>query len=253
MNKKLILWIAAAIITFLASFLHQRIGPYYPVSGSIGIEGKKVTYFFEKVHYGKDDLIFRIRKDLAGLKGNLIIKKVQQDAWEEIPFSDQGNYLAASFQPLNSGNIIEYKAVLELKGQKYEIPANRKVNLVFLGMRPASVLYVLYFFLFGGLLIAVRGGMEYFNPDDKRILFSVLASMFFFVASIIFYPFIKSYELDVINKNIPSAASLFDIYLISIFVLWIVTTLLIIKTKKKVFMLISSAATLILFQLINLY
>jgi hypothetical protein len=77
--------------------------------------------------------------------------------------------------------------------------------------------------------------------------------MFFFVAAIIFYPFIRSYELDVISKSIPSVELLFDIPLVLIFLVSFVTSLLVLKFKKKIFLLVSGVLVLLIYQFSSFY
>jgi hypothetical protein len=253
MNKKIILWVAAIVITFLAAFLHQRTGPYYPVSGSIGIEGERLTYMFQKVHYGEEPFRIMMRTDKEDLHGNIKWKKKEDTEWNFSPLRKDGKYLAAEIKPLSAGTEIVYKGVIIHSDKTYEVPFDSNVEASFTGKRPSSVMYVFYFFLFGGLLIAFRGALEYFNPRDKKMLFSILPAMFFFVTSIVFYPFIKSYELDAINKSIPPIGMLFDIPLLAIFLLWFVSSILIFKYKNKILLLVSGILTLIIYQLSNFY
>jgi hypothetical protein len=253
MKEKLILWTAAVILTFLAAFVHQRLSPYYPLSGSLTIGGEKVTYAFSKIHYGREPFRIMIRKDIDGISGELLIRKKGNGDWNKLIMTDEGNFITASVIPPEPGETLEYRAVLNYQGQEYTLPGQRYVPVLFSGKRPSSVMNVLYFFLFGGLLIAVRGGLEYFNARDKRNLFAVLAAIFFFVSSIVFYPFIRSYELDAINKTIPPINSLFDIALLLLFVLWFITAVLVIKFKNKIVLLLAGLLTLVIYQFSKFY
>jgi hypothetical protein len=253
MNNKIILWIAAVVIAFLTAFLHQRTSPYYPVSGSFGIEGERLTYLLQKIHYGNEPFEILIRTDVNDLKGSVQWKRKEDADWNYIPLKKEGKFLKAEIQPQEPGTEIVYKGSVNYKEKTYEIPNRRSVNVVFAGKRPSSVMNVFYFFLYGGLLISIRGALDYFNPHDKRMLFSLLATIFFFISSIIFYPFLRSYELGVINKSIPPINLLFDIPLIMIFVLWFVSTLIILKYKTKVVLLITGTLTVIIFQFIYFY
>jgi len=253
MNKKIILWTAASIITFLAAFLHQRLSPYYPVSGSIGIEGNRVTYLFPGIHYGKDHLKILVRKDLQDLRGKLKWRTDSSTDWNETIMNDSGKYLSVFIKFPDSAKKMTYYGELIYKTETFRIPATRNVDLVFKGKRPSSVLNVLYFFLFGGLLLSTRGALEFFNADNKKTLFPFLSAVFFFIASIIFYPFIKSYELNAINRSVPPFASLFDAALIIIFLLWVTCTILMLRYKNKILMLAAGILTLIIYQFSDFY
>ena len=49
-KNNIILWIASLVITFLGIYLSNLVDKDYPVTGTFGIEGQKVSYRFEKVH-----------------------------------------------------------------------------------------------------------------------------------------------------------------------------------------------------------
>ena len=53
MKQSIILWISAILITFLFGYFNSVTNNDFPISGTIGIDGQKVTYKFEKV-YGID-------------------------------------------------------------------------------------------------------------------------------------------------------------------------------------------------------
>jgi hypothetical protein len=253
MKNKIILWTAAAIVTFLAAFLHQRISPYYPVSGTIGINGEKLTYLFEKIHYGNEPFVVRLRTDVNDISGSVSWRKEGDQDHNLSPFVKEGKYFVSRIEPQPPGSDIKYKAIILNNDNTLDLPPNSEVKASFSGKRPAAVMGVLYFFLYVGLLVSVRGALEYFNPDDKRVLFPLLSTISFFIVSVIFYPFIKSYELGVINKSIPPIGDLFDLPLLIIFLLWFVTAIIILKYKIKVILLVSGILTLIIYQFSNLY
>ena len=75
MKKEIIiLWLASFVIVFLAVYISNIIDEDYPITSTFGIDGKKVSYRFEKVHYGKDDYKIIIRTDVTDLTGKLFWK-----------------------------------------------------------------------------------------------------------------------------------------------------------------------------------
>ena len=54
MKQQLILWISSIILTFLIGYTRNVTDEYYPVTGTLGIEGQKVSYKLDKVHYGDE-------------------------------------------------------------------------------------------------------------------------------------------------------------------------------------------------------
>ena len=66
-KNRIILWAASLIITFLTIYLSNLLDKNYPITGTFGIEGKKLSYLFEKVHYGSEDISILIRTDADDL------------------------------------------------------------------------------------------------------------------------------------------------------------------------------------------
>jgi hypothetical protein len=183
----------------------------------------------------------------------MLYRRSGKSAWDSVQLQEEDKYLKASVKPLKTGTVAEYYSELTYESNHYRIPANSNVSIVYKGNRPASVMNVLYFFLFGGLLLSVRGALEYFNAEDKKILFSFLSAIFFFIASIVFYPFIKSYELNVINKSVPSFSSLFDIQLVLLFIIWFLATILLFRYKNKIIILLAGIITIVVYQFSNFF
>ena len=80
-NKFVILWLASLIIVFLASYISNIFDADYPITSTIGIEGKKVSYRFEKISFGKDDYKFILRTDIKDLDGKLFWKSKSDTIW----------------------------------------------------------------------------------------------------------------------------------------------------------------------------
>ncbi len=49
-KEPIILWVASIVITFLIGYFPTLTNKDYPISGTFGIEGEKVSYRFEKIH-----------------------------------------------------------------------------------------------------------------------------------------------------------------------------------------------------------
>ena len=83
MKKEIIiLWLASLVIVFLAVYISNILDEDYPITSTFGIEGKKVSYRFEKVHYGNGDYNVIIRTDVADLAGKLFWKGETDSDWQ---------------------------------------------------------------------------------------------------------------------------------------------------------------------------
>jgi hypothetical protein len=233
MKQNLILWIAAAVITFLAGFLQNRLNEYYPVSGSFGIEGKEIGYKLDRVYYGDDDYKFFITSEINGLEGKIYWKKPESREWRTSGLTDSGKIVIGRIPHQKPLTKIEYLIKLNYNDKEYSIlPGNQPVTMTFFSGVPASINFYYMFTLLGGLLLAVRTGLEYFKIPGKIKTFNIFTLIFFTVNVFAFHPLKKSYELGMIGKGAIPLTELFQFSSILLFVTWVLTTALIFNTKN---------------------
>lgn len=249
MKKEIvILWIASFVITFVVIYLTNLFSKDYPISGTIGIEGKKVSYRFEKVHYGKDDVTILIRSDIKNLTGKVFWKSPNDSSWLSINMIESDLILSAKFPSLKADHKLQYYIELFYKDKKYSLPDNQKVEMKFWGKIP-SMLKALQFILLNlGLLLSVRVGLEYFNPKEKIKKFEVFVTLIFLTLTLLVNPLYLSYKYGYINSSIPSIDKLFPFKELSISALWILTIILTFNLKKyKPIPLVSAVITILIF------
>lgn len=249
MKNTIILWISAALITFLIGFVQNRTSPSYPTSGTIGIEGQKVSYHFNKIHRDSSDYLIMIRTDLKDLKGIITWRDIDvSKIWNSDSLRLKGEWLRASIPNQETQTEIEYRVILLHKAKEYYLPNNKNEKILFMGRVPKTIVIHYYLTLFFGLLLAIRGGLEFFNPKPRLRLYSIFAAISFFACTLIFAPVQKAYELGAIGKFVPPVKNLFEPVLVSLSVIWIAAIVLISYSKyPKRWLVISSALTIILF------
>jgi hypothetical protein len=249
MKNSIILWISAAIITFLIGFIQNRTATTYPTSGIIGIQSQKVSYHFIKIHRDSSNYSILIRSDLNDLSGILLWRHINgNEVWNSDTLKLIGESLSASIPKQEPQSYIEYRVILVHKGKEYYLPNNRNEKILFLGRVPTSIVIHYYLTLFFGLLLAIRSGLEFFNHKPRLKLHSIFAAISFFACAMIFAPVFKAYELGAIGKYVPPLKSLFDPVLVSFVVIWITAIVLIsyIKYPKR-WILGCSTLTIIIF------
>ena len=106
--------------------------------------------------------------------------------------------------------------------------------------------------LFTALLLSFRVGLEYFNENQKIKKLTLPAVTFFFFYSIAITPLRKTYELNALNKQVPSITELFDLQSIILFVLWITAMIVIFNSRNpKLPALIFSIMTAVVFLVVR--
>lgn len=264
MKKNIILWLGALIVTFLAGYLHNAAGPYYPVSGTIGIEGRQVTFKFDKIYRGNDSYKVIIRSDVIDVKAFLLwkdvteypfikgIQKPETSDWHREIITDSGAMIMGKIPVHKPESHAKYQVELNYGGKEYFLPEDKPVEIKFLGFVNPSVMNIFYFIIFGGLILAVRTGVETFN-DNKRIgMYTIFTLIFFFLYTICLVPLKRTYELNAINHFVPPVSSLITYQSITLLILWITGLILFFNFKgNKIIPLVISLLTLVIYTFIH--
>lgn len=208
--KTFILWIAALILTYLAGYIHSIINPNFPISGTIGIEGEKVTYKFDKVIHSNEPYKVYIRTDLSGLTGFVEHKKLMsKDGWKKEELIALTSGYQAELDALAPNDIYYYKVFLFNGDEKIQLPANTILSLKYLGAVPIAVSIIYYFLIYAGLVFTLRVGLEYFSGrnNHKKLLLS--GSIFYFLFSFVTAPVYRLFELGLYGDSKAGLAQIF--------------------------------------------
>ncbi len=254
MKQSFILWISAAIITFLIGFVQSRTSSYYPISGTFGIEGQKVSYHLKKIHNSNEDFKLIIRTDRKDLRGVALWRiDNSQSEWQidSMQFVDES--LTAVIPKQNPLTKVEYKIIISHNNKEFFIPATQAVEVLLLGKVPFTISLHYYLTLFLGLLLAIRTGLESFNNRARLRLYSIFTVISFFSCALIFAPVKKAYEMGIIGKSVPPISDIFEVWLLLLVFLWIAAIVIIsYAQRKKIYALSFSIISIIIFLSQNL-
>ena len=249
MKKEIIiLWLASFVIVFLAVYISNIFDEDYPITSTFGIEGKKVSYRFEKVHYGNEDHKVMIRTDVAELAGSLFWKSDTDSNWQSKELKKSGLILSENIPALNPTEMVNYYIELNHKDKKYILPDNQKVTLTFFGKIPVFINVLEHLLLYLGLVLAVRTGLEFFNDGVQSKKFGFLTLILFLTHIALINPLYLTYKYGFINSSIPPISKLFLLSDIGIFIIWIGTMITIFVSDKFKFLpLVSVVLILIIY------
>ena len=251
MKQSIILWTAAAVITFVAGFLQSRLSGDYPVSGSFGIEGKEIGYKLDRVSYGDTDYRFSLRSEIKNLKGTVNWRPAGTGKWESSELSDSGEIISGKIPAQKPLTKVEYYAAVNYNGKSYNIPRNNKpVTLTFYGNVPSSISFYYWFTLLGLVMMSVRTGLEYFHHPGKIKKLNVFTLIFAVVNVFAFHPLRTTYKLGAVGKTVIPLTEMFQFSSVLLVITWIITTALIFNTKNnKIWAPAAAFVTLLIFEL----
>lgn len=251
-KQSLILWIGSIVIVFVISYLNKITSAEYPVTGTIGIEGKKVSYRFQKINYGNNDYTFEIRTDLDSLEGKYYYKNPNSEVWQSEHLKSKRFLLVGTLPKQKPETSLEYYAELNAKDRALVIPDSKKVTITFFGKIPIVIDVLQFILMYAGLMLAVRAGLESFNNNITTKKIAVMFLIIFLTLNALINPLYLTYKYGFINNTIPSIERLFDPAVFMIFILWIVTTILLFtRPKLKYTSLVSAVLTLLIFYFLN--
>ncbi len=251
MNKNAILWIVSAVIIFVFGLAHSVVNQNFPISGTIGIEGKKITYLFPKTTQADEPYSFIIRNDHPSVTGYFIFD-AGNGKKEKVELKKDKELLTGIIGELPPGTKINYSVFLRYGDKTTQVPYNTEVTTLVTG-KTGVIIDTLYpFMLFLGLLLAVRGGLEYFNPNPKFRLYALMPAMVFICFGFFVIP-VKNFLLLAPPPGVilqPSQMFSFESIFYPLF--WIgITILVFFKIKPGLMLLSGSVITILAFMFLG--
>lgn len=251
MKEQLILWTGAIVITFLIAYMGNVNGKYYPMSGTIGVNGEKITFKFDRIYRSNNDYTILLRKDVKNASAFIIWKKEGDVAFNKVAMKDSGEVFKGSIPVQKPYTKVIYRCEVFQREKCYLLPADRTVKMVMIGNVPVTVMNLYFFFLFGGIFLSTRGALEYFNKNRKVKVYVLFTTIFFFCYTIAVTPLKMSYELNAISHSVPSIERLFNSQSVILLLLWIVGMIFIISKKNPgIRAIIFSLITILVYLLI---
>jgi len=246
MKNEIILWLSSILLVFLIGYIKNVTDKDYPITGTFGIEGKKVSYKLDKVSFDKTSYKNIIISDVKGVSGTLI--RIQDHEQKETAFKEIDRGLECEIPKLKPGKKTYYKVVLNYADKTFEIPKEEFVALTFWGNIPSPVKILYFILLYGGLLMSIRSLLELFNKHKNLKRYAIVACTLFITLSAIINPLRNSYKLGAINSYVPQVTDLLQPALLLILLIWIVGTILIFNKKyMRTVTIFVAAVTVVLF------
>lgn len=245
MKETIILWLSSLVIVFLLSYFKSVFGEYYPITGTFSIEGQKITYKVDKVEYGNTYKLL-VRSDYENLDGEVVITSDAKRDYR-IKLNKADKILFAEINKKVVGNNFSYSLSLTGNNKVYRIPKDGEINFTFFGKIPKMVEWLYLIFLYSGLVLMIRTGLEHFKTNRRTKNFLVLTSIVWLTFLMMINPLYLSYKYEYINKSIPPIQNLFPINFLIITTMWLAVTVFVFlkKNDKPVVLLMSIISFLI--------
>ncbi len=251
MKQAIILWFGAIVVTIIVGYLQSTLSTEYPAMAKVDVGGQYISYIFDKVYHGNDGYKIWIEPQVKNISGFLQWRDQGEDStWNNETLVDSNGIFIAEIPPHPPLSKVEYRAKINYIGKEYILPQTNFVTLEFFGRVSPQISMFYFLTLMGGILLAARTGWEYFHdkPRNRTKMYTIFTAFFFFCFTFAFCPIKRTYELNAIGSNAVPLSSIFPIFSVLLFLIWVVTLVLVFNTKKtKLWGAIGALATMAVF------
>jgi hypothetical protein len=232
-NRTILFWILAFLIT-AASALYQRLtGPTYPLTGSISIDTTTIAYRFDRSHGGDGDHEVALATNTPAIEGRIEWKRHNtDDGWTSVPMTFSDGSLRASLPHQPPAGKLDYRVVLRRGTVEALLPATGGLVIRFKGDVPLFILIPHIIAMFGGMLFSTRTGLELFNhqPQYKRLAGWTVGFLAF--GGMILGPIVQKYAFNAYWTGWPYGYDLTDNKTLIALLAWIAAAVAIPRVRN---------------------
>lgn len=209
--KTALLWLLTVIIT-LSSVVYQRLtGPTYPIRGSVAVADQEVGYRLLRSHETTGDAEMEIYAPDEDITGEIRWRRYKShDDWTTQPLARHGENLLFSIPKQPPAGKVMYEVTLyDVEGSEYRL-SEEPVVIRFKGAVPLFILYPHVLFMFIGMLLATRAGLEGIAGGDNLYRLTLSTLVLMFVGGMILGPIVQKFAFNAFWTGWPLGNDLTD-------------------------------------------
>ncbi len=251
MGRSIGFWGLAIVIT-LTSAVYQRVtGPTYPVSGTVEFQGSEISYELLRSHGGPGDQPVALGVPDRSMTGTLVWRRHKTgDAWARQPLLRDDGRLSGSLPHQPPAGKIEYHVELTSVGETRMIPPDENIVTRFKGDVPTIVLVPHVLFMFFGMLISTRAGVEAVSRGRRMGSYAILSAALMFAGGMIFGPIVQRYAFGTYWTGFPVGLDLTDNKTLIAFGTWVLALIAVWRNANARWWIVAaSAVTLVIFMI----
>lgn len=215
MKKKasLLLWLLAFILTVLLAVYQRLSGPTRPVRGKQTVAGTELKYKFYRSWTSYQPLPVRVAAPGSGIEFLLHFRRFPEIAgenWTTVPMRKKDGAFQAMVPGQPAAGKVAYK--VEARGRAGSLWLNHGEPVVarFKGAVPTWLLLLHVHFMFAGLILAFRSGLEALRPDGRWRKFIPWTLWVTAVGGLILGPLVQKYAFGAYWTGFPLGSDLTD-------------------------------------------
>lgn len=251
MKRTTLFWVIAIVIT-LVSLVYQRVtGPTYPVSGTVQLNGKSISYKFDRSYDGPDNAPVQVKTDDQSITGMLFWKRYKtDDQWTLVPLAFAEGTLKGGLPHQPVAGKLMYKVELTHGENGVSLPGNGPIIIRFRNPVPIWIIVPHVFAMFCAFLFSARAGLEFFNkePKFKKFIYATLG--FLVLGGFILGPLMQYFSFNLWWTGWPLGTDLTDNKTAIAFLAWVVAAIAVAKAKNPRYWALAASIIMIAVYLI---
>ena len=222
--KTALLWIITVILT-LGSVVYQRMtGPTHPARGSVEINGQEISYRLLRSHETTDDARMEIYVPDKDISGEVKLRRYKSyDSWSVEPaVRDSDNLVITIPKQPAAGKVMYQITLYDSAGNSYPLTEDY-VTIRFKGAVPPFILIPHVLFMFVGMLLSTRTGLEGIADGKNLYRLNLLTLISLGLGGLIFGPIVQKYAFNAFWTGWPFGQDLTDNKTLVAIVFWVVS------------------------------
>ena len=170
-RKSFRFWLLAFLLTVVFAVYQRLSGPTHPVRGTETLEGAQIRYKLYRSWTTGQDLPVRVAITGAVAKAVLTYRRypfVDGEQWTTTTLRETEGAFHGSIPGQPPAGKVAYKVDVSRAGKSLWLNSGRPVVARFKGAVPAALLIVHVIFMFAGLLLAFRTGLEALRREGRE-------------------------------------------------------------------------------------
>lgn len=245
MKRSYHIWLLAILVT-AASAVYQRLtGPTYPKHYVTLLNGNAISITLDRAHGGDGDHPVAVETSDPSITGTLEWKRYNtNDEFTAVPMISSDGMLVANLPHQPPAGKLLYK--VHLTDGKQTFTASTIIR--FRGDVPAAVLLLHIAFMFGGMLLSTRTGLEAFTKEPKYNRLTTLTFLCVTVGGMILGPVVLNYAFNEWWTGFPFGSDITDNKTLVAFIVWLCAVIAVrTSNNPKRWILAASIITLLVF------
>ena len=212
-RKSFWLWLLALLLTMVLAVYQRLSGPTYPVRGTETLAGAKISYKFYRSWTSGEELPVQVIVSGDPIRAELHYRRyplLSDENWSISPMVQKGNIYTAAIPTKPPAGKVVYKVQVINGSNQLWLNHGQPAVARFKGKVPRSLLIIHVIFMFAGLLLGIRTGLQALTKNRKleNLVFLTLAVLF--LGGLILGPLVQYYAFDALWTGFPLGGDLTD-------------------------------------------